>query len=130
MLYVKTKVAPSGIHGLGLFADEYIPRGTVIWRFTPGFDLKLTKDQVNKLPSQAREYFAIYAWLSKKSECYILALDYAKYVNHCAAPNALSKYTDDEEEVVTKAIKDISVGEEITDDYAAFDKSFDGTELF
>jgi len=36
----------------------------------------------------------------------------------------LSAYYDSEEEVVTKAIRDIQKGEEITDDYSSFEKDF------
>ncbi|MBU1632269.1 MAG: hypothetical protein ABH824_07450 [Nanoarchaeota archaeon] len=32
MLFIKTKVLPSKIQGLGLFADEFIPKGTIISR--------------------------------------------------------------------------------------------------
>lgn len=49
-MYVKTKIAPSKIHGIGLFADEFIPEDTIIWKFTKGFDLKFTKEQVKKFP--------------------------------------------------------------------------------
>jgi hypothetical protein len=34
MLLVKTTIAPSPIHGIGLFADQFIPQGTRIWEFT------------------------------------------------------------------------------------------------
>ena len=44
--------------------------------------------------------------------------------NHSKNLNSLSVYYDDEEEVITKAIKDIKKGEEITDDYSSFDKDF------
>ena len=33
MLLVKTRLAPSPIAGIGLFADEDIKKGTVTWRF-------------------------------------------------------------------------------------------------
>ena len=38
MLLVKTRLGASAIHGIGLFADEFIPKDTVTWRFTPGLD--------------------------------------------------------------------------------------------
>ena len=38
MLLVKTYVAPSAVHGLGLFAAEPIARGACIWRFDPRID--------------------------------------------------------------------------------------------
>lgn len=63
-------------------------------------------------------------WLSKKSEKYCFSSDNGKYFNHSKNPNSLSAYYDNEEEVVTKAIKDIQKGEEITDDYSTFEKNF------
>lgn len=124
MLFVKTKVLPSKIHGLGLFADKFIPKGTIIWKFTPGFDLKFTKEQIKKFPKQVQEYLEMYCWLSKKSGMYCFSSDNGKYFNHSKTPNSLSAYYGDEEEVVTKAIRDIQKGEEITDDYSTFEKGF------
>jgi uncharacterized protein len=124
MLFVKTKILPSKIQGLGLFADEFIPKGTVIWKFTPEFDLKFTKTQIKKFPKQVQEYLDAYAWLSKKSGKYCFASDNGKYFNHSKTPNALSSYYKNEEEVITKALRDICKGEEITDDYSAFEKDF------
>ncbi|HIH24518.1 TPA: SET domain-containing protein [Candidatus Woesearchaeota archaeon] len=124
MLLVNTKVLPSNIHGMGLFADEFIPKGTVIWKFTPGFDLKFTKEQIAGFPEQVREYLHVYSWLSKKSGAYCFSSDNGKYFNHSEHPNSLSAYYEDEDEVVTRAIKDIQCGDEITDDYSTFEKDF------
>jgi SET domain-containing protein len=46
MLLVKTRLDRSQISGIGLYADEFIPKGTIIWRFTPGLDLKLNQEQL------------------------------------------------------------------------------------
>jgi uncharacterized protein len=120
MLLVRTTVQPSKIHGLGLFADEPIARGTVIWRFTPGFDLKFTEAQINGLPEKLRTYLKTYAWKSRKSQMYCFASDDARYFNHSDVPNSLSKYHDGEDECVTTAVEDIELGEEITDDYHTY----------
>lgn len=120
MLYVKTKVLPSKIHGLGVFADEFIPKGKIIWKFTPGFDLKFTKSQFKKFPKKIREYITFYGWISKKSKKYCFSSDNGKYFNHSDNPNSLSAYYKNKEEVVTKAIRDIKKGEEITDNYNSF----------
>ena len=123
-MYVKTKIAPSKIQGIGLFADEFIPKGTIIWKFTKGFDLKFTKEQIKKFPKQVKDYLNTYMWSSKKSGKYCFSSDNGKYFNHSKNPNSLSAYYDNEEEVVTKAIKDIQKGEEITDNYSSFEKDF------
>ena len=121
MLLVKTKVRESKIHGLGLFAEQFISRGTEIWRFTPGFDQKFTREEISQFPELLQIYMYTYAWKSAKSKLYCFSSDNGKYFNHSDDPNVLSEYRDEEEEVVTTAIKDIQIGEEITDNYASFE---------
>jgi len=60
MLLVKTKLGPSKIHGIGLFVDEFIPKGTIVWKFVPGFDLKFTKEEVEKFPGLAKDFVHFY----------------------------------------------------------------------
>jgi hypothetical protein len=55
MLLIKARVRPSTIHGLGLFAEQFIPSGTIIWRFQPGFDVAIPEDEINQLSAAARE---------------------------------------------------------------------------
>lgn len=130
MLLVKTKVKESNIHGLGLFADQFIPRGTEIWRFTPGFDLRFTREQILSFPEALQIYIYKYSWRSKKSKLYCFSSDDGKFFNHSENPNVLSEYQDNEEEVITVAIKDIQAGEEILDNYNSFeDEKSDGDVL-
>ena len=125
MLLVKTKVKNSQIHGLGLFADEFIPKGTVIWKFTSGFDLKFTKEQILSFPDLLQIFIYTYAWKSKKSELYCHAVDDGRFFNHSENPNSLAEYRDDEEESVNVALRDIQIGEEITDNYSSFEDETD-----
>lgn len=125
MLLVRMKIKESGIHGIGLFADEFIPKGAVVWRFTPGFDLRFSPEELASLPPLLASYVCEYGWKSKKSGLYCLPSDAAKHCNHASSLNTLSEYRDDEEEVVTIAIADIMPGEEMTDDYNAFETEED-----
>jgi len=125
MLLVKTKVQESAIHGLGLFADQFIPKGTEIWKFTPGFDVKFTKEQVLSFPKILQIFIYTYAWKSKKSGLYCHSVDDGRFFNHCSNPNSLSEYRDDEEESVNVALRDIQIGEEITNNYSAFEDEND-----
>jgi hypothetical protein len=68
MLLVKTEIGPSKIHGIGLFAAEFIPQGTHTWEFTPGFDLEFTKEDLQKLSEPSREQVLNYCYIdSEKS---------------------------------------------------------------
>ncbi len=121
MILVKTKIANSKIHGIGLFADEFIPKGTEIWKFTPGFDIKFTREQILAFPDLLQIYIYKYAWRSKKTKLYCFSSDNGKYFNHSENPNVVSEHRESEDEVVTIAIKDIQIGEEILDNYSSFE---------
>jgi len=121
MLLIKTKIKESPIHGIGLFADQYIPRGTEIWRFTDGFDTKFTREEITAFPELLQVYIAKYAWKSVKSDLYCFSADNGKYFNHSENPNVLSEYRDNEQEVITVAVRDIEVGEELLDNYSSFE---------
>jgi len=122
MLLVKTKIGPSGIHGTGLFADQCIPKGTQIWKFTEGFDQKFTREQILGFPELLQIYLYKYSWRSKSTGLYCFSSDNGKYFNHSNNPNCLSEYGGGNEEVVTTTIRDIQIGEEITDNYSSFEE--------
>lgn len=129
MILVKTKIKDSKIHGLGLFADQFIPKGTMIWKFTPGFDQKFTREQILSFPDLLQIYIYKYSWKSTKSKLYCFSSDNGKYFNHSDDPNALSEYKKSDEEVITTAIKDIKIGEEITDNYSSFESDSDSDNV-
>ena len=120
MLMVRTRLAPSAIHGLGVFAAEAIARGTEVWRFTPGFDLDVEPRALDALPAHAREWLLVYGYLDPRLGRFILCCDDARYINHSAAPNLRPDFAR-EPHGVDLALRDIAPGEELTVDYALVD---------
>lgn len=120
MMLVKTRVAPSRIHGMGLFAVEPIPRGAAVWRFQPGFDHDFSPEQFATLPQPAREHTRWFCFVNKEDGHVILSGDHACFINHSPTPNtgAPRKITSP---VTTVALGDISAGEEITCNYFDYD---------
>ncbi len=125
MLLVKTKIGPSKINGIGLFANQFIPRGTPVWKFQSGFDLKIDKSDLSKLFDPGREQFLKYAYLNPKTNKYILCFDDARFFNHFDNPNCIDINSPDDEEGINIAAKDIKEGEELTCNYKEFDADFD-----
>jgi len=121
MLLVRTTLAPSAIHGYGLFADERIPNGTLIWEFTPNFDLVFESNALNELPIVAMNLIKHYAYKSLKDQKYVLCCDNARFTNHSEYPNTIHDQ-DIKGQVI--AAKDIEIGEEITTNYKVFDADF------
>lgn len=123
MLLVKTLMKESSIHGMGLFADQFIPEGTATWRFGPGIDRAIHPDRVEQMPEVSREWFVTYAYLDIRTGLYVLCADDARYMNHSDEPNVRGDYDLDPVFGVDVAARDIQAGEELTCDYRTFDRS-------
>lgn len=120
MLLVRTRLGASFIHGIGLFADEPIRRDTVIWRYNPRIDIRLTAEEIEDLSEASKEQMRRYSYREKQSGLYVLCGDDARFFNHSPAPNCIDLY-DGISGDVTVALRDIEPGEELTCDYAMFD---------
>lgn len=120
MLLVATELRPSPIHGIGCFTTQFIPAGTVVWTFTPGFDLEIDPADLDALSAPAREQFIKYSYLDVVTGKYVLCFDDARFFNHSDSPNVL----DGSMPATTQssvASRDIQPGEELTCDYRSFD---------
>jgi SET domain-containing protein len=125
MLLIKTKIGSSKIHGIGLFAAEFIPKGTPTWRFKPGMDIALTQGEVDALPPLAKEAFKNYCYKSNRTDRYILCFDDARYFNHAENANCIEDPAlMDDGEAGDVAGRDIAEGEEITNNYLVFDTDY------
>lgn len=127
MLMIKTKVKQSTIEGagLGLFADQFIPKGTVTWRFCPGYDLIVPKDDLLRFTEESRTQFLNYCYFNKKTKHFILCGDDERFINHSDIPNIIQSENGDEIEGVELAARDIEVGEELFVNYYEFDEDAD-----
>lgn len=113
MLLVKTYLAKSQIHGLGVFAGKFIRKGTKIWRFVDGFDRFYSPKQFARLPKPARDYIRQHGY--RVDGEILLTVDHDHHMNHSDRPNT---YLHDG---YTIARRNIRKGEEITNDYREFD---------
>lgn len=120
MMLIRTRVAPSAIHGMGLFAAEAAPKGTPIWRFEAGFDREFSPVQVASLRTRTREHLRWFGYISTATGRVVLSGDHSCFMNHSATPNTGTP-PEDPLPVTTAALRDIAAGEEITCDYASFD---------
>ena len=122
MLLVPTRLAPSKIHGFGVFAAGPIAEGTPVWRFAKGLDMEFSPDIIQTLPQHVGEFFAHCGYLDRNTGRIILCFDDARFVNHSDTPNVATDYAQDPYGLDV-ALRDIAAGEEITMDYAGFEES-------
>jgi hypothetical protein len=113
MLLVKTYLAKSAIHGLGVFAGELIPKGAKIWRFVEGFDRCYSPKAFARLPKAARDYIKHHGY--RVDGEVLLTVDHDHHMNHSDDPNTYWRGG------YVRARRTIRKGEEITNDYRDFD---------
>jgi uncharacterized protein len=124
MLLVRTTVRRSQVHGLGLFAEEFILKGTVVWRFDGRVDRRYNEGQLVALPEEEQERLRTFCYLNPRTRLYVYCGDNARYINHSEQPNTKDLGFEEgvfEGEGITIAARDIQPGEEILSDYRSFD---------
>lgn len=122
MMMVRTYVAPSGVEGLGVYAEQDIEAGAVIWRLEPKFTVTFTPAELAALPEHMQEYVRRYAFPDfETAGNLIVETDNGRFMNHSDDPNV--DFTVYEFATARRAIK---AGEELLGDYREFDPDFAG----
>ena len=107
MLTIKTYIANAGEKGLGLFSDEFVSAGKLVWKEDLRFDVRI----LNKNLSHDHLNFLQHYGCLVGDEWQV-CLDNARFINHSNNPNI--KTIDD---TMCYSTRDIQIGEEITIDY-------------
>ena len=55
MLHIKYKLKESSLHGIGLFADEKIEKGLVVYTASPLLDVNITRAQFASLEENEKK---------------------------------------------------------------------------
>lgn len=114
-MIIKTSLKESKGKGIGLFSEENIKKGKVIWVFNPIVDIIINKKDI---PKKAKEFYDIYSVDYGKDKL-MINTDNARFINHSKNPNIKSLGKKKE----NIAIKNIKKGEEITMNYEELEKN-------
>ncbi len=97
--------------GRGILATANIPRGTLVW-VRDRFDWLMSARDVEQLDTAHRRLLDKWGYRDSNGH-WVLCSDIGRFVNHSCAPTMRSLGDD-----LMIAVRDISVGEEVTCDYA------------
>lgn len=119
MFIVRTSLRPSSIHGIGVFAEEPIRKGQLVWQFDSRMDIVIPLDKINEFPKAMQDYLKMLAYVEgvNGSRVMVLCADNSKHVNHSDDPNLV----DTPDGLQELAAHDIAVGEELTCNYYVSD---------
>jgi hypothetical protein len=120
MLKYETHIAKSNIHGLGLFTNVDIKKGSVVWEFNEVFDKKISDHDKIRLPEHIQKFIERHGF-KDVTGWWILDGGNDLYVNHHNDPNLIQS---DEPNPISKSLiasRDIKTGDELTENYLEWD---------
>ena len=127
VMQVPNELKKSSIAGLGLFATAPIRRGALLWKYDENsvkeYDEAAFRARLAPLsPQEASELCEhVFTWEGRVCEI----MDDGKYWNHAKGDKQNTGNHPDGDEhgdgMSSYALRDIAVGEELTDDYALYD---------
>lgn len=111
MIHPSTEVRRiSDVKGYGLFATRFIPMGTITW-VRDQLDREISPEALESYDEKIKESILHFSYRNSRGN-YIFCWDNTRYINHDCSPNTC--VTAYELEV---AVRDIQMGEEITNHY-------------
>jgi uncharacterized protein len=119
MLLVRTRLAQSEIHGLGVFSLERIRSGTKTWEWTKGVDLEIPASSIVGLGNISSAFFRKFAY--KSGDTLYLCSDEARYMN--SADGFFKSFPRNQDSTRPDgdyALRDIEAGEELLVSYSDF----------
>ena len=115
MFLIHTRVGQSAIHGTGVFADQSVAAGEVVWRYDPEFDRTFSDAEFATAAPSVQSFLQEYAYRAVDlGGSWVLSGDHARFLNHSDAPNTI------ESTLESIAAIDIAAGVELTCNYGAF----------
>lgn len=123
MIHIKYKLNTSDKHGIGLFADEDLKSGQLVYTASPILDVNITKDQFDSLSTNEQEEIRWWGFFDESSEHWHVDFDVSKFVNH-AKDGTLTQDTNHADAYLITT-RDVNKGEELTQNYLEFESMED-----
>lgn len=123
MIHINYKLDRSDHHGVGLFASENIKKGTLIYTASPLLDVNITQEQFDALDEKEKKEIRWWGFFDEPSQKWHVDFDVSHFINHSYEGTV----TQDPEhtEAYLVASRDISAGEELTQNYLEFESKED-----
>lgn len=123
MIHIKYKLKNSELHGVGLFSDQPINSGDLIYTASPQLDLNITQAQFDSLDQKEKDEILWWGFFDRPSQKWHVDFDVSKFINHSYDANVTQDTTHDEAYLV--AARAIPQGEELTQNYLEFESQDD-----
>jgi SET domain-containing protein len=123
MIHIKYKLNKSNKHGIGLFADEDLPKGQLVYTASPLLDTNITQEKFDSLTDREKEEVQWWGFFDESSKRWHVDFDVSKFINHEKKGTVTQDKDHEEAHLVTT--RDVKRGEELTQNYLEFESAED-----
>jgi SET domain-containing protein len=123
MIHIKYKLKASELHGIGLFSDQHISKEDLIYTASPILDLNITQEQFDSLEQGEKDEILWWGFFDQPSQMWHVDFDVSKFVNHSTDGTITQNSSHDDAYLI--ATRDITPGEELTQNYLEFESQED-----
>jgi SET domain-containing protein len=123
MIHIKYKLRASDFHGIGLFTDQEIKKGELIYTASTLLDLNITQEQFDSLHQNEKDEILWWGFFDEPSQKWHVDFDVSKFINHSKEATVTQDENHDEAYLV--ATHDIKAGDELTQNYLEFESEDD-----
>lgn len=123
MIHIKYKLDRSSKHGIGVFADENLTKGQLIYTPSPLLDVNITQEQFDSLDAKEKQEILWWGFFDQPSGKWHVDFDVSHFINH--ADDGTVTQDPSHQDAYLVAARDIKVGEELTQNYLEFETEED-----
>ncbi|MBI3633008.1 MAG: SET domain-containing protein [Candidatus Vogelbacteria bacterium] len=123
MIHIKYKLYRSNKHGIGLFTDEDLRKGQLVYTASLVLDLNITQEQFDSLNDAEQNEVRWWGFKIEDEGTWHVDFDVSKFINHSYEPTVTQDK--DHKDAYLVATRDIIKGEELTQNYLEFETAED-----
>ena len=123
MIHIEYILDKSNKHGIGLFTDQEIKQGTIIYTASPLLDVNISQAEFDTLNASEQKEIKYWGFFDEVNNVWHVDFDVSKFINHSKD----STVTQDKahKNAYLVATRDILKGEELTQNYLEFETKED-----
>lgn len=101
MIHIKYNLDKSEHHGIGLFADQPIAKGELVYTASPILDTNITQEQFDSLDEREKKEVLWWGFFDEPSQMWHVDFDVSKFINHSYNANLTQDPDHDEAYLIT-----------------------------
>ena len=123
MILIKYKLNKSKNHGIGLFTDEHLKKGQLVYTASPLLDVNISQEQFDSLNEKEKQEVKYWGFWDEPNRVWHVDFDVSRFINHSFEPTLTQDPNQIQAYLVTT--RDVEAGEELTQNYLEFETEED-----